>query len=58
MTREDIQELIKKIQSNKRYSPDEINTRREAFLKMIESIDKNDKARFTHLFYVLFPFYC
>jgi len=43
MTKEEIQDLIKKIQSNKRYSNEEINTRREAFLKMIEDIEKQEK---------------
>ena len=43
MTKEEIQELIKKIQSNKRYSNEEINSRREAFLKMIEDIEKQEK---------------
>ncbi len=43
MTKEEIQDLIKKIQSNKRYSNEEINSRREAFLKMIEDIEKQEK---------------
>ena len=43
MTKEEIQDLIKKIQSNKRYSNEEINERREAFLKMIEDIEKQEE---------------
>ena len=43
MSKEEIQDLIKKIQSNKRYSNEEINERREAFLKMIEDIEKQEK---------------
>jgi len=43
ITTDEIKDLIKKINSNKRYSFSEINTRREAFLKMIESVNKQKR---------------
>jgi len=43
ITTDEIKDLIKKINSNKRYSFAEINTRREAFLKMLDSVKKQKR---------------
>jgi len=43
LSRSDIKTLLDKIQSNKRYSGDEINKRREPLLKMLEDLNKVKK---------------
>jgi len=43
LSRSDIKNLLDKIQSNKRYSNDEINKRREPLLNMLEELNKVEK---------------
>ena len=44
LSKKDIEDIIKKIESDKRYSGDEVNKQREPFLKMLEEIDSSSSS--------------
>jgi len=55
LSKKEIEDIIEKIESNKRYSGDEVNKRREPFLKMLDDIDnssKNSVPTYSELDYV------